>query len=164
MTEESKETRSEKQIPLFDGSKEQWPFYKERLESTLVKYGLAQLLYYDGDIVPDNYVFTDEEKRDKEAVKLMKELRGMNVKAAGILLDSIQTKTMDGKIAFNTVKEFKDKDEGFIGGNFKKAWAALSKLYEDKKILPKSEVKRMYYSLMMKPSERPRAFITNFKE
>ena len=104
MTEESKETRSEKQIPLFDGSKEQWPFYKERLESTLVKYGLAQLLYYDGDIVPDNYVFTDEEKKDKEAVKLMKELRGMNVKAAGILLDSIQTKTMDGKIAFNTVK------------------------------------------------------------
>ncbi len=161
---EERETRGEKQIPLFDGSKAQWPYYKERLESALVRHDMADLLYYDGEILPDNYEFTDEELEDQEAVDEMKKLRKMNVKAAGILLDSIQTKTMDGKVAFNTVKKFKDKDEGFVGGNFKKAWVALSEIYEDEKILPKSEVKRLYYSYMMKPNDKPRVFITNFEE
>ena len=108
-------------LPVFDGSKEDWPFYKPKLKALLAKKKLSKILTWKGKLREDDFVWAQD--YDKKKKKEEEEMQEMNVDAASILLQSIDTEKAEGKAAFYQVEQY--MDDGFAGGHFPKAWKAL---------------------------------------
>ena len=91
------ESKSEAHVkhPTFDGKDENWPFCKKKMESYLARLDLSDLLTGKISVPKDNAVGSD----DKEKIEF-DEKRSKNRKAAGALLNSIDSSTEEGKAAF----------------------------------------------------------------
>jgi Reverse transcriptase (RNA-dependent DNA polymerase)/gag-polypeptide of LTR copia-type len=150
--------------PTFNGKKSEWEFFKVKLESYLAQKDMAKLLRWDGDIPKDDEEWTSDEKKTAEVKDKIK-IRAMNTKAAGILLQSIvDTDTPQGKTAFNMVSKHISAKGGYASGNFKLAWSAMTKRYENKNTTTTSELYTAYYTLMMEEDEKPDDFITKMEK
>jgi hypothetical protein len=149
-------------VPSFDGTKDNWLFYKVKMESYLAQKDMVELLTWDKDVPKDSTTWTNDELKDNQA-KLAKKVKLQNRKAAGILLGSIQTDSDSGKAAFHLVEKFMNKNEGYAGGNFKKAWAALEKRFKERDTISKADLKQGYYDLKMKVNEQPALFIVKLE-
>ena len=103
--------------PTFDGTDENWPFYRKKMESYLARLDLTDLLVGTA-VIPED---SDAGSSDAEK-KEFAELKKKNRKAAGTLLNSIDSKTEKGKAAFYLVEKFHNADDGHAGGHFKKEW------------------------------------------
>lgn len=91
---------------------------------------------------------------------LEKKIQEENRKASGMLLGCIvDTDTKEGEAAFHMVAKFMDESAGYAGGNFKLAWATMTKRFEDKGTSTVSELNKEYYNLMMDEGEKPDQFI-----
>ncbi len=93
-------------VPMFDGTAENWSFFKVKFQSYLARLGLNELrtsvgqgILEDGGSLPSS---SDSEAAiKKEALRLQK----MNQKAAWILLNAILTDTDEGKAAFHLIEK-----------------------------------------------------------
>ena len=100
-------------VPMFDGSIKNWPCFKTKMASYLARLNLSDLLSNKGkDIEKDSANLQGDESQVKAAAKL----RANNRKAAGILLNAIQTKTDKGKAAFHLIEKFHNVSDGYAGG------------------------------------------------
>ena len=57
-----------------------------------------------------------------------------------------------------------DKDGGYAGGNFKKAWEAMIKRYEDTDVILKSDLKQLYYETKMDADDVPSLFVVTMEK
>jgi len=145
--------------PTFTGEKEDWLFFKVKMESYLAQKDMVELLSYTGAVPKDDAV----PMGDTDLVELMTLIRKQNRKASGVLLSSIKTDTDRGKAAFHLVEKFIDKSDGYAAGHFIKAWKAMAKRYEDKDTVSVAELKQEYYDLKMKASEQPALLIVRWE-
>ena len=74
-------------------------------------------------------------------------------------MNSIDTKTAEGKATFCMIQIFHDKDSGYAGGRFAKEWAMLMKRFEEIQTKDIKEVKKEYYACEMKLDKQPTLFI-----
>ena len=88
----------------------------------------------------------------------------MNKKAAGVLLNCMDTETDAGEAAFNLVEQYIDPAMGYPGGNFPKAWKSLVNRYEDKDTIDAADLKQAHYDEKMKDGDRPSYFIDKMKK
>jgi hypothetical protein len=109
---------------------------------------MGEILTYRGKIEPDTKVFTDKEMLQDD-VKTLIRMRDVNKKAAGVLLNCMDTETEAGEVAFSIVEEFIDESKGYPGGHFPKAWNALIKRYEDQDTVDVADLKQAYYDEKM---------------
>ena len=102
-------------VPVFDGDKENWPFYKKKMESYIARSDLGELL----DKTTGESVLEDGDtlSSDADTAKAQKELQKKNRKAAGILLNSITTTDAKGQSAFYLIEKFHNAAVGFTGGH-----------------------------------------------
>ena len=149
-------------VPTFDGERDSWTFYKKKMESYLARKDLALLL--------QETVGSTVEKDDAvidlltDAGKKKDELRAKNRKAAGILLDSIDTTTSRGKAAFHLIEKFHDVDSGYAGGHFYNEWQALTKRYE---VIEEDRVEDLlstFYSMQMGIDQQPSLFLVEMEQ
>ena len=89
MTEEHEEKVSLK-VPVFDGRKSKWPVFKRKFRTCLAAKELTPLLLNNDPIIKDQKVHTEEELK-VEANKTKSKMRSMNNKAAGLLLNCVDT-------------------------------------------------------------------------
>ena len=129
------------------------------MESSLAQRDLIDVMTSNDAVALDTKIWTVQEQAT-DTVKAEVLLRKNNRKAAGILLNSIKTDTEEGKGAFNIVDKFIDANAGYAGGQFKKAWAALARVYEDTDLITVSELKKKYGNFQMRDDEKPHVFIT----
>ena len=116
--------------PTFSGKKEDFPFYRKKMESYLAYVDCGVLMTEEGSQVKrDNHTWA--ENTSEEVIEKDKALMKKNRKAAGIVLNSILVDTEKGKAAFALVESFHNADDGFAGGHFKEEWDALCEWYED---------------------------------
>jgi gag-polypeptide of LTR copia-type len=140
-------------VPTFSGKKKEWLFFKTKFESYLAQKGMVALLKWQKEIPKDDVVFP--ENADEKQL-LEKKIQEENRRASGILLGCIVDKdTKEGEAAFHMV----DESAGYAGGNFKLAWATMTKRFEDKGTSTVSELNKAYYNLMMDEGEKPDQFI-----
>ena len=88
----------------------------------------------------------------------------MNRKAAGLLLNCMDTDTEAGEAAFNIVEQYIDPAGGYAGGHFPKAWKSLINRYEDQDTIDAADLKQKYYDEKMKEDEQPSYFIDRMKK
>jgi gag-polypeptide of LTR copia-type/Zinc knuckle len=160
---DAKEEKVYIKVPTFDGKKSKWPVFKSKMKSYLAQKDMGEILTYQGKIEPDTTQFTDKEKLQDD-VKTLIRMRDMNKKAAGVLLNCMDTETEAGEAAFSIVEEFIDESKGYPGGHFPKAWNALIKRYEDQDTVDIADLKQAYYDEKMKEEERPRFFVDKLKK
>ena len=92
-------------VPTFDGRKSQWPFFKSKFRSYLAQKDMVEVLTFSDPIPWDDETWTSEEAKTEE-VKLKKKVREQNQRAAGLLLNCIDTAvTKAGESAFTIVEE-----------------------------------------------------------
>ena len=150
-------------VPTFDGRKSKWTFFKSKMISYLAQKNMSDILSYTGDIEVDSKTWTDQEKQ-QDSVKMMIRIRDMNRKAAGLLLNCMDTDTDAGEGAFNIVEQFIDPAGGYAGGHFPNAWRAMINRYEDQDTIDAADLKQAYYDEKMKAGERPSYFINKMKK
>ena len=150
-------------VPTFDGDKEKWLIFKAKMESYLAQKDMVVLLSFTGEVPKDTEIWTADELKDA-ANKRKLTVQRQNRRAAGTLLGCINTSTQHGEAAFHLVQKFMDPSTGYAGGNFKKAWAAMTKRYEDTDTVSKADLKRMYFETMMEPDEAPSLFIVKMEK
>ena len=160
---DGKEEKVYIKVPTFDGKKSKWPVFKSKMKSYLAQKDMGEILTYQGDIVPDTRQFTNQEKQ-RDDIKLLIKMRDMNKKAAGVLLNCMDTETEVGEAAFSIVEEFIDESKGYPGGHFPKAWKALIKRYEDQDTVDIADLKQAYYNEKMKVDERLSFFVDKLKK
>jgi Zinc knuckle len=160
---DAKEEKVYIKVPTFDGKKSKWPVFKSKMKSYLAQKDMGEILTYQGRIEPDTTQFTDQEQLQDD-VKALIRMRDMNKKAAGILLNCMDTETEAGEAAFSIVEEFIDESRGYPGGHFPKAWNALIKRYEDQDTVDVADLKQAYYDEKMKEEERPSFFVDKLKK
>ena len=139
--------------PTFDGADENWPFYRKKMESYLARLDLTDLLV-GTTVIPED---SDAGSSDAEK-KEFAELKKKNRKAAGTLLNSIDSKTEKGKAAFYLVEKFHNADDGHAGGHFKKEWDALIARFEKMQVKSLRDQKTDYYTEKMGKNEQPSLF------
>ena len=83
------------------------------MELYLARLDLSEMLDPSTVIAQDAHGEKDDAK--KKAIELMQK---KNRKAAGILLNSTDTKTPEGKATFRMIQIYHDKDNGYAGGQF----------------------------------------------
>ncbi len=115
--------------PTFMGTPEDFQFYKPKVESYLAGAGLGIVLMDGDNVQPDNHAWSTD-PADAVAVEEGKKLQYKNRKAAGIVLNSIDTSSKKGKQAFKLLAKFHDANTGFAGGHFKREWTVLCDWYE----------------------------------
>ena len=93
------EENSSSKAPTFDGKVPNWQYYKVKMESYLARLDLSELLDPSTVIAQDAHGETDD--KEKKAIEL---LQKKNRKAPGILLNSIDTKTPEGKATFRMIQ------------------------------------------------------------
>ena len=140
--------------PTFDGKDENWPFYKKKMESYLARLDLSDLLTGKITIPKDNAVGSD----DKEKIEF-DEKRSKNRKAAGTLLNSIDSSTEEGKAAFFLIERYHDADDGCAGGQFIEEWKALTARCETVQVKNLRDQKKDYYTDKMGQREQPSLFV-----
>ena len=146
-------------LPVFDGSKEDWPFYKPKLKALLAKKKLSKILTWKGKLREDDFVWAQD--YDKKKKKEEEEMQEMNVDAASILLQSIDTEKAEGKAVFYQVEQY--MDDGFAGGHFPKAWKALCDRYDETDVVDPIDLQQDYFDLKMDDVEQPSTFIVKLE-
>ena len=138
MTEERSEYYSSK-CPMFDGTEGNFLFYKTKFESYLARSDLGYLLTDGvGDQVDRDDV-TLESTIAEQAVRIQK--RKDNRKAAGILLNSIDTTTKEGKSAFLLISKVHDAATGYAGGYFHWKGCLWSTVRRSECVRPDSKIR-----------------------
>ena len=139
--------------PTFSGKEEYWPFFKPKMSAHLAGRDcpvgvLLRAIVKDDDWEPIGETLTAEQK---QAVAMRK----LNTKAAGVLLNAMKTDTIEGKVAFDLVKQYITKENS--GGHFAKAWKALEDSYEDEEDNSDTlaDLMKEYYAMEMEQTERP---------
>ena len=150
--------------PTFDGDKEQWRYFRPKMESYLSRMGMGSLLSEDpGDKVkPDDHVWSTDAAQ-AENVKKGKELQALNCRAAGTLLNCIVTTTKQGQAVFDLLAKHHNAKKGFVGGHFYKEWQALIRRYESVDVQKLEHLKSEYYSEHMDLMESPSVFVTRME-
>ena len=142
-------------LPVFSGKETDWPFFKPKFKATLAKKKLSRMLTWNGDLREDGYQWADnyiaEKKKDEEEMQLV------NIEAAGLLLQAMDTNTEIGKVAFYQVEKF--MDDKFAGGHFPNAWKALCERFDEKEIVDPVDLQQEYFDLKMEDIEQPALFV-----
>lgn len=88
--------------PTFSGKAEDWPCVKVKIQSVLAQKGCVELLSWPSnrDIPRDDEDLDGDNDAENDADKVLINVRKQNMKAAGILLNCIDTSTEEGKFAF----------------------------------------------------------------
>jgi hypothetical protein len=138
---------------MFDEEKENWPFYRKKLESYIARLGLALLLdEVHGGNIP----------KDTEAVPSTDPTKE-NQKAAGILLNLIYTTTEKGQAAFHIIEKYHESATGYAGGHFYREWQALIRKFEVVKVETLTDLKKEYHNSKMSKNEEPSLFIVKME-
>jgi hypothetical protein len=148
-------------IPTFDGDIEQLRTFKAKMQFYLARNQMGALLRWNQDIPKDTEDLTDQTNRTKKD-KL--EIRQMNEKTTAILLGSIETDSKTGKVAFSIVKKMMKINDGYVSGDFNKAWKTMTRKYEDTDTVSQADLKKECYALMMEDDELPSYFILTMEE
>ena len=64
-------------VPVFDGRKSKWTFFKSKMISYLAQKNMSEILSYTGNIEKDSVTWTDQEKQQDD-VKEKIRMREMN--------------------------------------------------------------------------------------
>ena len=155
----SDETRDYVKCPTFDGKDENWPFFRKKFESYLAQKDLATLLRANIVIPDDSEV--GETDAEREAIS---ELQRKNRKAAGVLLNSINSDTTAGQAAFYLVERYHNLESGYVGGHFPNEWNALISRFETVQVKSLRDQKEDYYSVKMEWNEQPSLFIVKLDQ
>ena len=151
-------------VPTFDGTEDEYPFWKVKMRSFIAQKNCVELLQAGADdIEADSKVWTATEiAADTAGVEAKKKLRKQNLVASGYLMNCIDTKTQKGKSVFKIVNKFVTDDHA--GGHFLKAWKALEKKFEQVDVGTRSELKQQYGQRKMAIDESPSSFILDMEE
>ena len=137
MTEDDGEKFTSRAL-IFDGSAEQWPFFRVNFESHLARLNMSKLLTTE-KILKAGEASKEADQKDKD---VKERLRKLNKKAAGILLNAIRYETDDGKADFQLISKLHDKSEGYAGGYFYKEWKALVARHKQDEEIPTSKMRQ----------------------
>jgi hypothetical protein len=143
MTTTAKDETIKMYVPTFDGKQKNWCMFRAKFESYLAQKDMALLLAWNLVAPKDDETWTDDQLKEK-AHKNKPRIQEQNMKAAGLLLGCIDTKTDLGEAAFKMVYAFMNPDEGYAGGNFKKTWKLMARRYEQKDINSIATLKQDY--------------------
>jgi len=77
-------------VPTFDGRKSKWTFFKSKMISYLAQKNMGEMLTYAEEIENDTKSWSADERKTDEVKKAIK-MRTMNKKAAGVLLNCMDT-------------------------------------------------------------------------
>ncbi len=132
--------------------------------SYLAYANLSEVTMASGkDVKADDHEWSTEEA-DKETTAQGKRLQILNRKAAGIVMNSINVTTKEGKAAFAIVDPFHDADTGFAGGHFYNEWAALKDWYDNVVQEDLEQIRNRYYQSTMAKDVQPSMFILDMKK
>ena len=119
--------------PTFNGLEAEFAYFEKKMESYLAGLELIYLVKEKGKEIPkddDDLTKTKDGQTKAELAELVK-LRDDNRRAAGIVLNSIETKSPEGVSAFNVVAHYHDGETGYQGGHFHNEWHALKDWYKE---------------------------------
>jgi len=129
-------------FPTWDGKLKTYPSWKKKLTSCMSQVGCGSMVATDPN-APKKLltaaqrakmaVDMEVEKDDDKKAKMKETLKYcmMSDKAYGYLCNSIDTSTAKGQYVYDLITNFQD-DEDYPGGDFKKAWEKLCKMFEKK--------------------------------
>ena len=147
--------------PTFNGLETEFAYFEKKMESYLAGLELIYLVKEKGKEIPkddDDLTNTKDGQTKAELTELVK-LRDDNRRAAGIVLNSIETKSPEGVSAFNVVAHYHDGETGYQGGHFHNEWHALKDWYKEVEEADLAVLKKDYYALTMGETESPTHFI-----
>ena len=109
--------------PKFKGTEKEWNFFSKKFIALASQKGCHRVLNLDATaaIPLDNAVLDETDAGQLEQIKL----RQVNAKAAGLLLNCMDTDTDGGQFAFDLVAQEIKPEDHHGGGHFPKAWARL---------------------------------------
>ena len=135
-------------IPTFDDDKTKWRTFKAKMQSYLARNQMGVLLRWTYPTPQDAETWDATALKDPDNVNKL-EVRTQNEKATAILLGSLETGTKAGDVAFLIVSKTMKPADGYVSGDFKKAWAVMLRKYEETDAVSKADLKKEYCALMM---------------
>ena len=143
--------------PSWDGRTKTWRFFKTKFETYLARKGCGELLMWRGVIPIDSLNIDGLQTLTEDQKKERKSIRTQNAKAASILLNTIDTNTKKGELAFETIQNYIDDDHK--AGQFLLAWNDLKDRHEERDDIQIVDLEKKYYSCSMNEEESPEEFI-----
>jgi tellurite resistance-related uncharacterized protein len=143
-------------IPFY-GKSEEWPTWSEKFFAKARRYGFKDVLL--GKVkVPR----TDEEyDMESEEGKKLTIAADINELAYTELIFSIDDKTSSGKVAFNLVKGYKNKD--YADGNASMAWERLKNKFEPSSAPSLVKLEKQFRQCSLKKGQDPDIWILNLR-
>ena len=153
-------------VILFDGKKESWNIWEEKHLARAKKKGFKDVLL-ETAVVPKDGEDLEEKASDndvtKKEKKMLREMKTQNELAHDDLIVSMDDSKSGGKVAFNIIRNTKDKKD-YPHGNAKVAWEKLKKKCAPTSAPNSLEVHREFCGAKFKKHWAPDAFITNMEE
>jgi len=147
---------SYKHIPTFDGKKANFLIWKTKFMARAKKRGYRDLL---------NGTTTLRSAKDMEAEGVTSKMESeqqvaesMNEVAFDEMATALETKTAQGKIAFNSLRRTMTKE--FPDGNAYTAWVNLNKKFDPVSAPTLARLQEQFYSAKLKKGSDPDNFIT----
>ena len=141
----------------FKGTMEDWFYWLQMFISRAQYYGY-HLILTGLEKPPADNVTIDESTDDG---KRLLELRKLHRRAFYELTMSMSLKTVEGKMAFRTVRNSTSDD--FPMGDAREAWVRLREEYESSTGSAQIELKRKFHGATMRANQNPVSFVTNLE-
>jgi hypothetical protein len=144
-------------IPFY-GNSEEWPTWSEKFLSKSRLYGFKDVLLgkFKVPMTDEDYDMESEEGKKLTIAADMNELAYTEL----ILL--IDDKTSSGKVAFNLVKDCKNKD--YSDGNANMAWERLKHKFEPSSAPSLVKLEKQFRQCSLKKGQDPDIWITELKD
>ena len=147
-------------IPLFDGTREEWPVWSAVFKTVMVQKGHSRMIMAlsDGTVIPqddddcENAAGTVDEERFK--------LKAKNLAAFSKFLTAFDPQTPGGKKCQKMAITHMSARTGYENGNFLTAWEEFQEKFAPKTQKSVVEITKEYNAAALKRAELPSDMVT----
>ena len=142
----------------FSGKVDEWPVWSEKFLAKAKRYGFKDLLQGKLSIPKFDESFDEDSDEGKKMLRNAE----INEVAFTELILSIDTKSSEGKVAFNLVRGCKSKE--YPDGNAATAWERLKNNVEPVSAPSMVKLEKQFRTLSLKKGENPEVWITELED